>query len=357
MIKSHYVGEVYGNHIEESGIYNIYDPTMLETLNYELLGTIKENNIETDHFVGFWDGSQLKFKRGSEDYQVEVYSLIQNIFSRNTGILESDVMLGKTAVILGCGSVGSLMAFELCRAGVGKFLLIDNDVVEYHNLCRHQCNIYDVGKYKVDAVKEHILAINPLAQVWTRIGTVETAPKAIFDEHCIENESIIIGCADNRAADVYANSLAVMYKIPFLSVGFWERAFAGEIFYYLPNRAMPCYRCALGNGGELSRRTSRNRRIYTNKEELAEVSFEPGISVDINFVTTIGIKLALDILNRNNERFTPRVLDSLKQYTLVCNTDKSEIGGDMAEIFSYPLQVTTSLEVAYGSSCPPCEYE
>ena len=31
------------------------------------------------------------------------------------------------------------------------------------------------------------------------------------------------------------------------------------------------------------------------QENLAKVNFEPGISVDINFVTTIGIKLILDI--------------------------------------------------------------
>ncbi|MCM1541021.1 MAG: ThiF family adenylyltransferase [Blautia sp.] len=358
MITSGYTGEIYGNYVEDSGIANIYDDAMRENLGGTPIGYIRESaDGNDDQLCGYWAGDQLKFRKGKEEYQVEVYSLMQNIFSRNTGILESAIMIEKTAVILGCGSVGSLVALELCRAGVGNFLLMDNDVVEYHNLCRHQCNIYDVGKYKVNALKERILAVNPAADVAVWIGTVETAPKEIFDEHCMEEKSIIIGCADNRAADVYANSIAVMYKIPFISVGFWERAFAGEIFYYLPNRNMPCYKCALGDGGEFSNRVSTNRRIYTNEEDLEKVNFEPGISIDINFVTTVGIKLILDILNMGNDKFTPRVLDSLKQYTLVCNTNKTEVGGDMAEIFSYPLQVTTSLEVSHGCNCPPCEYE
>ena len=41
----------------------------------------------------------------------------------------------------------------------------------------------------------------------------------------------------------------------------------------------------------MSQRTSTNRRLYTNEEDLSKVNFEPGISVDINFVTTVGIKL------------------------------------------------------------------
>lgn len=358
IIINHYCGKLYGIYQEESGVFNIFDSSMRSAFDsYDCIGYIGEPVEATDGVHGCWKADGLYFEYNGTEFKTEIYSLTQNLFSRNTGILESTIMLQKTAIILGCGSVGSLIALELCRSGVGRFVLIDNDIVEYHNLCRHQCNIYDVGKYKVLALKERLLAINPAAIVETRIGTVETMPKDVFDEHCIKGKSIIIGCADNRAADVYANSIAVMYKVPFISVGFWERAFAGEIFYYLPDKNMPCYKCALGDGGELSNRTSANRRIYTNQEDLGKVNFEPGISVDINFVTTIGIKLILDILNVGNEEFTPRVLDSLKQYTLVCNTNKTEIGGELAEIFSYPLQVTTSLEVGHGNNCPPCEFE
>ena len=147
-----------------------------------------------------------------------------------------------------------------------------------------------------------------------------------------------------------------MYNVPFVSIGFWERAFAGEIFYYLPNKSMPCYKCALGDGGDLSQRENSNRRIYTNEEDLLKVNFEPGISADIDFVTVVGIKIILDILNLNSSEYTTRLIDTLQQYTLICNTNKTEIGGEMAEIFSYPLQVTTSLKVNFGGKCPPCEY-
>lgn len=88
------------------------------------------------------------------------------------------------------------------------------------------------------------------------------------------------------------------------------------------------------------------------------MKFEPGISVDINFITSIGIKLAIDILNSTNPDYVPRLLNNLQQYTLVCNTSNPKIGGEMVEIFSYPLQVTTSLVVDFGSKCSgQCKYE
>ncbi len=311
-------------------------------------------------FAFWWDGADLWARAlvpgFAPEVQVERFDLHRDIFSRNTGILETDLMAEKRAVILGCGSVGSLVALELARAGVGNFLLVDTDVFEYHNICRHQCGVSDVGRYKVEAVRDRILNVNPAACVECARTTAEELPKDRFDAWCVPGRTLIVGCADNRGADVYANRIAVIYGVPFISVGFWERAFAGEVFYWLPGRDLPCYECALGSDDGLSQRVEANHHIYTNQTDLEAVNFEPGISIDINFVTTIGVKLALDILNEGNPRFTQRLLPSLTQYTLVCNTNDPAVGGPMAEIFSYPLQVTTSIKVGYGAECPPCRY-
>ena len=58
------------------------------------------------------------------------------------------------------------------------------------------------------------------------------------------------------------------------------------------------------------------------------------------------------------ETYIPRLLNNLKQYTLICNTSNPAIGGPMVEIFSYPLQVTTSLKVSFNENChSKCRYE
>lgn len=280
-----------------------------------------------------------------KESDLEPVKLKIDIFSRNTGILESDIMLKKGAVIIGCGSVGSLVALELARAGVGRFFLIDMDILGYHNICRHQCGIQDVGKFKTTAVKERILQINPTAQVITSNKKIQEVDLSLLESFC-NKDAIMVGCADNREGDLYGcQYLAKPNGMPFVSIGCWERAFAGEIFYCLPE-GMPDYSDFVAALGESSGRVNANTHIY-----MGEVgSFEPGISADINFVTTIAVKMILDLLNRDNNAYTQRIIQNLTQYTLVCNTNNPKIGGDMAEIFSYPLQVTTSIEVEYANT-------
>lgn len=308
--------------------------------------------------VGWFDNNklnlyQISFETATISYdlivtpvKLEPYSLKLDLFSRNTGILESDIMLNKKALFIGCGSVGSLVAVELAKAGVGHFMLVDNDIFGYHNICRHQCGIYDVGRYKTDAVADRILSINPYAEVKKYNRPIQDVDVDEVLEFCDEN-TVIVGGADNREGDLYACNLGIKAGASFVSIGCWERAFAGEIFYCLPE-GTPTYADFLAVTGYVSGRVTNNRRFYTTEEDLEKASFEPGISADVNFVTIIGVKLILDLLNRNNEEYTQRLLPHLTQYTLVCNTNSTKIGGERAEIFSYPLQVTTSIVVPYA---------
>lgn len=345
--------ELWGFYHRESNYYNVISttlpdsklggptPVLLGHFYAEKPQVSKKDDLiygyrnETDEIVFFLsDGKPC---------QLEGYSLQIDIFSRNTGILESDIMLRKGAVIIGCGSVGSLVALELARAGVGRFFLIDMDIFSYHNICRHQCGILDVGKYKTTALQERILQINPSAEIHTAHTRIQDVPLAEIEPFC-NKDAIMVGCADNREGDYYAAQfLAKPHGMPFISIGCWERAFAGEIFYCL-SEGMPDYGDFMASMTETSGRVEANTHIY-----MGEVgSFEPGISADINFVTTIGVKMILDLLNRDNEKYTQRLIDSLTQYTLICNTNNPKIGGEMAEIFSYPLQVTRSITLDYA---------
>lgn len=360
-LKSKAVRKLYGRYYEDTYIYNVYPEKLKDhgELLCEILPTGSE--ISTDGFCAIQSDDGIKFFFDKKELKVESYGLYQSIFSRNKGILETDTMAKKKAIILGCGSVGSLVSMELARAGVGNFLLADPDIVEYHNICRHQCGIEDVGDLKINALERKLKNINPNVHIEKFEGIVQNLPKSQLDSFCVEGDTIFVGCADNRAADVYTNRISIYYSAYFISIGFWERAYAGEIFYHVPNKGMPCYECALGEGGNISARAQANHHVYSNQEQTEGLKFEPGISVDINFITTIGIKIIIDILNLTNKDYIPRVLNNLKQYTVVCNTCNSEIGGEMVEIFSYPLQITTSLVVDFRKgqckeNCT-CKYE
>jgi molybdopterin/thiamine biosynthesis adenylyltransferase len=304
--------------------------------------------------IGFHTPEGLTFVVDGRPCKVERYSLTRDVFSRNAGILESGRLLECRAIFSGCGSVGSLAALELARAGVGKFVLTDPDVLAYHNLCRHQCGISDVGRHKVDALRDRILDINPSAEVDVFPDILENSPAAVTEDY-YGPKSLILCCADNREGDLNANWLSCLTKTPLLSIGLWERAFAGELFWSMPPET-PCYHCVFGGvGSAVSGRVSTNRHVYTDQEEIAGVAFEPGISTDIGFVTTIGVKIALDILSRDVPGYVPKLLAGLTQFTLVCNSNDPRVGGERAELFDHPLQVTRSIQVEPLADCPHCE--
>lgn len=323
-------------------------PFDVSLLTKEAQQIFEDESLSASTVVGYRDESGLVLISLSDmkECVVERYSLKLDVFSRNVGILESDIMLSKKAVLIGCGSVCSLVALELAKSGVGNFMLIDSDIMGYHNVCRHQCGMLDVGRYKTEALKDRILQINPYANVITYNDIIQHVPLDELSSFCNE-DTIFIGGADNREGDLYANQLAIESHSPFMSIGCWERAYAGEIFYCLPE-GMPTYTDLMATVGGVSGRVNQNRKFYTTEAELEKASFEPGISADIDFVTVIAVKIALDLLNRNNENYKPRVINHLTQFTLVCNTCS-----DCDPIFSHPLQITTSLVVPYANGTLP----
>ena len=94
-----------------------------------------------------------------------------NQFSR------TELLIGKEGIeklqkakvaIFGIGGVGSFVVEGLVRAGVGNFILVDDDKICLTNLNRQIiATRKTIGKYKVDVMKERILEINPNANVET----------------------------------------------------------------------------------------------------------------------------------------------------------------------------------------------
>ncbi len=284
--------------------------------------------------------------------RIKPYDFVKRLFSRNKGLLESDSMMNSCAVLVGCGSVGSFAAMELARSGVGRFVLCDTDTFEFHNICRHQCGSNDLGRYKVDAVRDKILNINPNAAVITFRSPIQRVPEEELLPY-LGRGTVILGGGDNRASADWACKLAIRTDSTFVAAGCWTRAFAGELFYWQSGHHLSCYSCALGGLIDDERPESHDTYFGSDKEQ-ESLAFEPGIAADIDFVTVIAVKLALDLLNRDNPDYTPRVMDYLRQYTWVCNTNSTKIGGERAAIFSHPLQITHNLSVHHDPHCPWC---
>jgi sulfur carrier protein ThiS adenylyltransferase len=75
--------------------------------------------------------------------------------------------------IAGAGGLGSNCAFNLVRSGFKNFTIVDFDHIEYSNLNRQFYFLDQVGKVKVETLKENLLRINPdtnITVIKTKIG-------------------------------------------------------------------------------------------------------------------------------------------------------------------------------------------
>lgn len=77
-------------------------------------------------------------------------------------------LLRAKVIVYGIGGVGSFVVEGLIRAGIENIVLVDNDVISPSNLNRQiHATIENIGKRKIDCMKERILSINPNVKIET----------------------------------------------------------------------------------------------------------------------------------------------------------------------------------------------
>lgn len=90
-------------------------------------------------------------------------------FSRTELLLGSEAIQKlklSTVAVLGIGGVGSYTVEGLVRAGVGSFVLVDDDRICLTNLNRQiHATRKTIGKFKAEVMCERVLEINPKAYV------------------------------------------------------------------------------------------------------------------------------------------------------------------------------------------------
>lgn len=97
----------------------------------------------------------------------------------------------RKVVLFGAGSVGSYVAFFLAKMGVTEIEVWDGDDVASHNIPMSLYRPKDVGRYKVDALREIILEFT---------GVTITAKQAMYEgKEPLKNVSVI-SCVDTMKA-------------------------------------------------------------------------------------------------------------------------------------------------------------
>ncbi len=163
-------------------------------------------------------------------------------------------LLESSAVILGCGALGCVVADILARAGVGHLILIDRDFIEMTNLQRQvlfdERDVLDAIP-KAEAAKRRIANINSDVRVTAIVDDINHTNI----ERYAQGADILVDGLDNFETRYLANDLAVESGRPYVygaAVGTTGMAFAvmphcsGDRPWASTdagNLATPCFRC------------------------------------------------------------------------------------------------------------------
>lgn len=122
----------------------------------------------------------------------------KEMFSRSERLLGNagmERLRSVRAIVFGVGGVGSWVAEGLVRTGVVHLTIVDSDVVAVSNINRQlPATTLTVGMPKVEALKQHLLEVNPEAQI-TALNAIYCADNAA--SFSLEAYDYIIDCIDS----------------------------------------------------------------------------------------------------------------------------------------------------------------
>ncbi|MFW9824120.1 MAG: ThiF family adenylyltransferase [Candidatus Thorarchaeota archaeon] len=172
--------------------------------------------------------------------QIERYS--RQIVLKEIGGIGQRKLLNSKITIVGCGGLGSPVAYYLTAAGIGKIKIIDFDTVDLSNLHRQILHFTgDINKNKTLSAKEKLHQLNPDVKI-EEINEI-LLPSNIIE--IIKDSDFVIDGSDNIPTKMLINDACLQLKIPFSIAGVVR--FNGQIITVDPENKTACYRCVFGD--------------------------------------------------------------------------------------------------------------
>ncbi|MRX71956.1 thiamine biosynthesis protein ThiF [Bacillus lacus] len=222
-------------------------------------------------------------------------------------------LVGKRVTIIGLGSLGSRIAFELARAGVTSVTLIDKDRIDIDNIYRHELGANSLywrfdNKFssisKAEALKMELNNHFPFLEIEYEIADVLDLMEEEID--LILNADLIIVALGSPTVELHFNER--FYKIeeapPVIYTWIDPLGIGGHALLTNNNKKEGCFQCLFTHPEE-------NEYLIPNKASFAapeqffgktlagcESMFTPYGSIDALQTAITATRLAVDNLNQ-----------------------------------------------------------
>lgn len=157
-------------------------------------------------------------------------------FYRTQGILDLEKVQKTKLGFIGLGSLGSLVLANLAYPW-REIVLVDPDELSLHNVERHLLGLKDVGKPKIEGMKDYLLDKG-------YSGKMTLCPEkaeAVLDAH--PDIDLLIVSIDRRLSRDNLNSWCFKNNKPALYSGIYPKGTGGHIMV-VPTPTEQCYICA-----------------------------------------------------------------------------------------------------------------
>lgn len=142
-----------------------------------------------------------------------------------------------TVLISRVGGLGSVVAYELAAAGVGKLILAHKGNVKHSDLNRQLLMTYDwLGKPRVESAKRRLNELNP----FLKIEAIEENMTEQNAKRIVSKADLIVDCAPLFEERFAMNRQAVLQKKPLIECAMFE--LDAQITSIQPG-ATPCLQC------------------------------------------------------------------------------------------------------------------
>ena len=188
--------------------------------------------------------------------------------------------------VIGCGSVGGFIARALAYARPSTLRLVDNELLEVHNVPRHVCDLTSVGQNKAEAVGGLLRRSDPSLQI-------EPYPQDVLEilrtsaTRLVPAKLTVVSLA-KIAPERTINEVARGTDLGVAAYVWIEpHAIAGHAVI-VPPKGRGCFECLVQPDGELGVGVLRNRDSFTLNDAGCRGSYIPygGLDLEI-FSTTI----------------------------------------------------------------------
>jgi molybdopterin/thiamine biosynthesis adenylyltransferase len=164
---------------------------------------------------------------------------------------ELEILDSRHVGILGLGALGSPIAADLARAGVGAVTLVDFDIVTLANRVRHDRDLAETGNRKVHAVEGRLRRINPFLTVQSvplryggvssgTVGSAQTLDDRVSD--ALAACDLIVNASAHGVAGSRVSRLGAETETPVVHVWVSAGAWGARILIQRPGRS-GCWDC------------------------------------------------------------------------------------------------------------------